>query len=99
MSAITFSKWSGPDGIEQFIIDKTGCKPYSGAGINPRINKKTTILKSVDNTYYSDTMEIKMKTKQDLMNLYLIQKKHHIYISIELYLIIKINTCGMVNMK
>ena len=54
MSEITFSKWSGPDGIEQFIINQTGCKPYSGAGINPRINKKTTILKSVDDTYYYD---------------------------------------------
>jgi hypothetical protein len=54
MSGISFSKWSGPDGIEQFIINQTGCKPYSGAGINPRIEKKTTILKSVDNTYYYD---------------------------------------------
>ena len=52
MTTITFSKWSGPDGIEQFIINQTGCKPYSGAGINPRIEKKTTILKFVDNTYY-----------------------------------------------
>ena len=41
MTTITFSKWSGPDGIEQFIINQTGCKPYSGAGINPRIEKKT----------------------------------------------------------
>jgi len=54
MNEIIFSKWSGPDGIEQFIINQTGCKPYSGAGINPRIEKKTTILKSVDNTYYYD---------------------------------------------
>jgi hypothetical protein len=54
MNEITFSKWSGPEGIEQFIINQTGCKPYSGAGINPRIEKKTTILKSVDNTYYYD---------------------------------------------
>lgn len=55
--AISFSKWSGPDGIEQFIINKTGCKPYSGAGINPRIGKHTTILKSVDNTdYYDDDL-------------------------------------------
>jgi len=37
---ITFSKWSGPEGIETFIINQTGCKPYSGAGINPRIEKK-----------------------------------------------------------
>jgi hypothetical protein len=54
MTTITFSKWSGTDGIETFIINQTGCKPYSGAGINPRIEKKTTILKSVDNTYYYD---------------------------------------------
>jgi hypothetical protein len=51
---ISFSNWGGPDGIEQFIMQQTGCKPYSGAGINPRVNKKTTILKSVDNTYYYD---------------------------------------------
>ena len=54
MAPITFTKWSGSDGIEQFLINQTGCKPYSGAGINPRINKKTTILKSVDDTYYYD---------------------------------------------
>jgi hypothetical protein len=54
MSGIIFEKWSGPEGIEQFIINQTGCKPYSGAGINPRAEKKTTILKSVDNTYYYD---------------------------------------------
>jgi len=51
---ITFSNWSGLNGIEQFILNQTGCKPYSGAGINPRIGKKTTILRSVDNTYYYD---------------------------------------------
>lgn len=51
---ISFSKWSGDDGIENFIIKNTGCKPYSGSGINYRMNKKTTILKSVDNTYYYD---------------------------------------------
>ena len=49
---IQFSKWGGPDGLEQFIIQETGCKPYSGAGINPRQDKKTTILRSVDDTYY-----------------------------------------------
>ena len=54
MSVISFTKWSGPEGIEQFIINKTGCKPYSGAGINPRVKKKTTILRSVDDTYYYD---------------------------------------------
>jgi len=52
MLPIRFSKWEGIDGIKNYIIEQTGCKPYSGAGINPRIDKKTTILKSVDNTYY-----------------------------------------------
>jgi len=54
MSVISFTKWSGPEGIEQFIINQTGCKPYSGAGINPRVQKKITILRSVDETYYYD---------------------------------------------
>jgi len=57
MTTISFSKWSGPEGIEEFIINQTGCKPYSGAGICPRIKKKTTILRSVDGTdYYDDDM-------------------------------------------
>lgn len=51
---IHFTKWYGPEGIEQFIINQTGCKPYSGAGINPRPQQKTTILRSVDDTYYYD---------------------------------------------
>ena len=54
MSGISFTKWSGREGIEQFIINQTGCKPYSGAGINQRVQKKTTILRSVDDTYYYD---------------------------------------------
>lgn len=49
---IIFSKWEGKDGLKQFIIDKTGCKPFSGAGINLRANKKTALLKSVDDVYY-----------------------------------------------
>jgi hypothetical protein len=57
MSGMKFQKWSGPEGMEQHIIKVTGCKPYSGAGINPRYDKKTTILKSVDDTpYYDDDM-------------------------------------------
>jgi len=51
---IHFDKWSGPNGIEQYIINQTGCKPFSGAGICSRPNQKTTILRSVDNTYYYD---------------------------------------------
>jgi hypothetical protein len=54
MSVITFSKYYGPEGIEQFIINKTSCKPYSGEGINIREEKKTAILKSIDNTYFYD---------------------------------------------
>ena len=52
--AITFTKWGGNLGLEQYIINNTGCKPYSGAGINIRQSNKTAILKSVDNTYYYD---------------------------------------------
>jgi hypothetical protein len=54
MEPIRFSRWGGPEGIEQYIIAHTGCKPYSGAGINPRIRDRTTILRSVDNTEYYD---------------------------------------------
>ena len=54
MEPIRFANWKGPNGIEQYIIEKTGCKPFSGAGINPRPDKNTTILRSVDNTYYYD---------------------------------------------
>ena len=36
----------------QFILNETGCKPFSGAGINPRPNQLTTLLRSVDDTYY-----------------------------------------------
>lgn len=49
-----FKRWGGEDGLEQFIKRKTGCKPFSGAGINPRAEQKTTILKSVDDTFYYD---------------------------------------------
>lgn len=45
MNTISFNKWSGNDGIEKFIINKTGCKPFSGAGINHRIQKKNYHLK------------------------------------------------------
>ena len=54
MTTLTFTKWGGPGGIEQYIKDTTGCKPYSGAGINPRVEQKTTLLRSVDDTYYYD---------------------------------------------
>jgi hypothetical protein len=54
MTTIHFSNWKGTDGIEEYIINQTGCKPYSGSGINYRKDKKTCILRSVDNTYYYD---------------------------------------------
>lgn len=47
----TFKKW---EDMNKFIIKETGCKPFSGAGINIRINEKTAILRSVDHTYYYD---------------------------------------------
>lgn len=51
---ILFTKWNGPDGLCEFIFQRTGCRPFSGAGICPRIQHQTTILRSVDNTYYYD---------------------------------------------
>lgn len=58
MDPLPFSKWKGPTGLEQHIIKQSGgCKPFSGAGINPRVDKKTTLLRSVDGTdYYADDM-------------------------------------------
>lgn len=49
-----FTHWKGPDGIEEFIKNETQCAPFSGIGIKSYINKKTAILRSVDNTYYYD---------------------------------------------
>ena len=51
---ISFKKWKGSLGLEEYIVNQTGCKPYSGAGINYRSERKTTILRSVDGTYYYD---------------------------------------------
>ena len=53
-NVMRFAKWGGENGLEKFILDQTGCKPFNGAGINYRKTRKTTILKSVDNTYYYD---------------------------------------------
>ena len=49
--AIVFRKWND---IQTHIVNETGCRPYSGAGINYRALQKTTILRSVDDTYYYD---------------------------------------------
>ena len=54
MEAIRFTQWEGNNGIKEFIINQTGCQPFSGAGINPRPQQRSCILKSVDNTYYYD---------------------------------------------
>lgn len=57
MTTKSFSVWEGPEGIKEYIEAVSGCKPYSGAGICPRIHKKTTILRSVDDTpYYKDDL-------------------------------------------
>ena len=51
MEPIIFSDWKK---FKKFIEEKTGCKPFSGAGICPRPKQKTTLLRSVDDTYYYD---------------------------------------------
>ena len=40
MSGKSFSTWYGPDGINEYIKQQTGCNPFSGAGLNPRPKKK-----------------------------------------------------------
>ena len=58
MEPIVFTKWNGDDGMDQYIKTQTGCKPFSGAGINYRAIQNTTILRSVDGTeYYDDNLE------------------------------------------
>lgn len=58
MEPLAFTQWGGEYGIEQYIIKKTGCKPFSGAGICPRSERQVTILRSVDDTsYYDDSMD------------------------------------------
>lgn len=51
---LKFKTWSGINGIEQYINNITNCKAFSGVGICHRADKKITILRSVDNTYYYD---------------------------------------------
>ena len=54
---IRFNSWGGEHGIDNFIQQKTGCKPFSGAGINYRVAKSAAILKSVRGTpYYADNL-------------------------------------------
>lgn len=47
-----FEKWSGPEGMENYIIEQTRVRPYTGCGIKYYANQETTLLKSVDDTYY-----------------------------------------------
>ena len=54
MPTKSFSNWNGENGIFNYIQNRTYCKPFSGSGISIRSNKKTAILRSVDNTYYYD---------------------------------------------
>jgi hypothetical protein len=47
----SFDTWNG---LEQLCIAETGCKPFSGVGICYRPKEKTTILRSVDGTFFYD---------------------------------------------
>ena len=43
--------------LEKKIMDDTGCKIYSGTGINNRLERESSILRSVDDTsYYKDDL-------------------------------------------
>lgn len=71
MEPIRFSHWEGPEGLKEFIIAQTGCRPFSGEGINIRAPKKTAILRSVDDTnYYDDCMENFINPKYTLFGQY-----------------------------
>ena len=50
MSVISFTKWSGPEGIEQFIINQTGCKPYRILRNKQSLN--VLIISSVYSQFY-----------------------------------------------
>lgn len=49
-----FSHWNGDNGLKMFIREQTGCNPFTGKGICYRKNNNTTILRSVENTFYYD---------------------------------------------
>lgn len=61
MSVITTTtNWWGENGMNQLIKNNARLMkgPYTGAGINYKKEEKTTILKSVDNTYfYPDNLD------------------------------------------
>lgn len=54
MEPLRFDKSKGPFGIEKYIFDQTGVNPFTGCGIKYYAKQQTTLLKSVDNTYYYD---------------------------------------------
>jgi len=59
---VSFSKWAGPGGIQQHMMNETGCKAFPGVGICHRPRLKTAILRSDDNNdntcYYADNLDI-----------------------------------------
>ena len=60
-------KWNGPGGMRQLILERTGCKPFTGCGINYRKANHTTILKAKDGTlYYDDDLKDPNKPKYTL---------------------------------
>jgi len=46
-----FETWAE---LQERCIQETGCRPFSGAGINYRKEKQTSLLRSVDGTAYYD---------------------------------------------
>jgi len=85
--------WKGPGGMKELIIERTGCKPFTGCGINYREANRTAILKSKDDTpYYDDNLEDPNKPKytlhgkigdqneNDTRNKQLLKKSKHIYL-------------------
>lgn len=55
MTSVRFPSWRA---LENFIVTETGCRPFSGAGINYRKTEKVCILRSVDGTpFYDDKMD------------------------------------------
>lgn len=44
--------------FEKFVFEETGCKMFSSRGINYRSDKRTCILRSVDDTpFYADNLD------------------------------------------
>jgi len=57
MEPIRFDKWEGEGGCREYILEQTGCTPFTGVGIWITRSKKTALLRSVDDTpYYDDDL-------------------------------------------